>query len=177
MVAEKWQMGDFSQNLAPRRSRRWPRWLSHRNGEAAACVVTTAKTSAPTVAHFATPARIPPRNRAESPKPYRKPCEESLERRITVRISIWLARMQRLFYAIHVGAHQLGATLAFGNVSAKTGSNGSPPRPHETLAQTPRAEETRYAAPVGRLSGRIIGRQRNGNRGCLSSLAHVWANV
>src|ERR1039458_2328797 len=26
----KWQMGDFSHNLARRRSRRWPRWLSHR---------------------------------------------------------------------------------------------------------------------------------------------------
>ena len=42
----KWQMVDFSQNLAPGRSRRWLRWLSHRNEEAAACAVTTAKTSA-----------------------------------------------------------------------------------------------------------------------------------
>src|ERR1017187_9577055 len=124
-------MGDFSQNLAPRRSRRWPRWLSHRNGEAAACAVTTAKSSAPTVAHFAKPARIPPRDRAASPKTIPKTVRKTVKTSNN-RLNFRMVNAYATPYATDVGAHQLGATL------------------------------------------RITGRQRNGNRGCLPSLAHVW---
>src|ERR1035441_4327555 len=52
-----WQMGDFSQNSAPRRSRRLPPApRNHRENQPQ------------TVAHFAKPARKPRRKRAESPK-------------------------------------------------------------------------------------------------------------
>jgi len=42
--------------------------LAHRNVDEAARAVTTPKTSAQTVAHFAKPARTPRRERAENPK-------------------------------------------------------------------------------------------------------------
>ena len=170
MVAESGRWGTFRRIWPPRRSRRWPCWLSHRNGEAAACAVTTAKTSVPTVAHFAKPARIPPRKRAESPKTIpktvRKIVKESNNRQNLHMVAAYAT-------AVSIRLTQGRTSLAIpwrpsasGNVPAKTRRNGTPPRPHETLAPTPSAEKTRYAVPIGGMSGRITGRQRNENRGC-----------
>jgi hypothetical protein len=129
----------------------------------------------PAIAHFAKPAGIPPRKRARNvQKPYQKPCEKPFKRRITVRITVWLARICRAF---STRLTQACSSLALswrpsasGNVPAKTRRYGTAPRPHETLAQTPCAEKTRYAAPVGGLSGRITAWQRHGNRG----VSQVW---
>src|ERR1017187_10543508 len=59
----------------------------------------------------------------------------------------------------------------------KAGRNGAPPRPHETLAPTPCAEKTRYAAAIGGLSGRITGPQPRENRGCGSRLPQCCHKV
>ena len=61
-----WQMGDFSQKSAPRKSRRRPRGSLTETWTARA--VATPKTSPQTVAHFAKTARKQPRKRPESPK-------------------------------------------------------------------------------------------------------------
>jgi hypothetical protein len=173
----KWQMVDFLQNLAPRRSRRMPRWLSHRNGEATACAVTTPRTSA-AITHFAKPARIPRRNRAESPKTIPRTVQE-IVRKSNNRPNFRMvgAHATRFLFDRPRGApawHYPGGHPRSANVPAKTGRSGTPPRPHETLAPTPCAEKTRYAAPIGGLSGRITGRQRNENRGCVPNVPQTW---
>ena len=162
-------------------NRCWPRWLSHRNGEEAAGAVTTPKTSASPEPISLNQPEYHRENVRKVQKPYRKPCEKSLKRRITVRISVWLAPTQPPFlFRLNPGGTSLALPWrpsASGNVPAKTGRNGTPPRPQQTLAQTPGADKPRYAVPVGGMSGRITGRQRNENRGCAPNVPQTYANV
>ena len=127
---------------------------------------------------FAKPARIPPRNRAESPKTIPKTVWKTVKASNN-RPSLHMVGAYATAVSSPLTQGRTSLALpwrpsASGNVPAKTRRNGTPPRPHETLAPTPCAEKTRYTAPIGGLSGRITGRQRNENRGCATNVPQVW---